>query len=130
MSRKTARKAWLSTVGLGVGIWGSSAGRSAEPGPLAPKPPFAVLQPLDKKDKKDVQPVPKAPETTPIAPVNPFADQPIVPPIQQSPDRGPAPISQRSGPIAACRSTRRSRSHVRSRKHSRPRTSRGSFIVI
>ena len=56
MSRKTAQKAWLSTVGLGVGIWGGSVGRTAELGPLAPPPPANLIQVQDKKDeipKKD-----------------------------------------------------------------------------
>lgn len=61
MSRKTARKAWLSTVGLGVGIWGSSAGRSAEPGPLAPMPPTGLVQ-VQGPGKKDAAPA------LPIAP--------------------------------------------------------------
>ena len=44
MSRKTARKAWLSTMGLGVGIWGSGAGRGEDPRPLAPTPPTEVVR--------------------------------------------------------------------------------------
>ena len=76
MSRKTARKAWLSTVGLGVGIWGSSAGRSAEPGPLAPTNPSGLVQIQDKKD-------PKGPVAAPDLPIAPPLDlPPIAPRIQ------------------------------------------------
>jgi outer membrane receptor protein involved in Fe transport len=73
MSRKSARKAWLSTVGLGVGIWGSGAVRAADPLPLAPEKPsdIRLIKQDEKKDptpKKDPVPVaePLPPELPPI----------------------------------------------------------------
>lgn len=99
MRRKTARKAWLSTVGLGVGIWGNTAVRSAEPGPLAPKPPSAIVQ---VQDKKDGQPLPKPPDTTPVAPANPFGELPIAPTIRPS-EGAPAPTGGGSGATDAPR---------------------------
>ena len=86
MRRKTARNAWLSTVGLGVGIWGSNAGRSAEPGPLAPQPPAGLMQIQDKKDpppKVDPK-TPEPPPTQPVAPADPFSQLPIAPSIKPS----------------------------------------------
>jgi len=88
MSRKSARKAWLSSMGLGVGLWGSGAARAADPLPLAPQPP-AGLQVVQKKDdvpkKKDEEPKKK--------------DDPLLPqsPIQAPPPDLPPPIETRGG---------------------------------
>ena len=74
MSRKSARKAWLSTVGLGVGIWGSSAGRSAEPGPVAPQPPSGLVRVQKEDPKKGEEPKkePPAPVAAPTVEAPPI----------------------------------------------------------
>jgi len=87
MSRKIARKAWLSSVGLGVGIWGSQALRGAEPGPLAPLPPPEILQAqVKKKDNEPIQPAP-----VPVQAPTPAAPTPAVPELDRSVLNGPAP---------------------------------------
>jgi hypothetical protein len=69
MSRKNARKAWLSTMGLGVGIWATGAGRGADP--LPPQRPLdlGLIQKKDEEPKKKDDTTPQKKDPTPIAPV-------------------------------------------------------------
>jgi iron complex outermembrane receptor protein len=87
MSRKSARKAWLSTVGLGVGLWGSGAGSAADPLPLAPQKPGDIQ--LVKQEKKDPVPVQKKDPTTTTTPTDPVL--PELPGIRGGGGQGPAP---------------------------------------